>query len=442
MKIKYILVTSLFIAGLLQTAVSQISLPPNPNLEDYIEFALQNRGQVQQRVIDEEIGEREIASALSDWFPQIAASANYNRNIIVPTNVIGDQVIRMGQPHTSAMVLQVDQQILQPHLLQASKAARFIRENNYLNTALTKTNTVVDVSKAYYDILTSYEQLNIVRENIARIQQQLEDSEIRYQTGIVDKTDFKRAQISLANARADLKRVEELLIYKQDYFKELIGMDAETPLNIRPEVDLEEEFLAGAALLDTTTLLQEENRIEYQQIQTLQNLQRINTQYNKWQFLPGISAFYNYAWDFRAPSYGQLYQNSSPRSVFGLSLRLPIFEGTRRVQEIRRSQLLEERLDWDLINLRRSIQTEHSMALASYRANLSDWNVARGNVALSEEVYEVIKLQYDEGIKTYLDLMMAETDLRTSQINYLNALYAVLSAKLDVQKALGLITIK
>ena len=50
MKIKYILVTSLFIAGLLQTAVSQISLPPNPNLEDYIEFALQNRGQVQPQV--------------------------------------------------------------------------------------------------------------------------------------------------------------------------------------------------------------------------------------------------------------------------------------------------------------------------------------------------------------------------------------------------------
>ena len=37
--------------------------------------------------------------------------------------------------------------------------------------------------------------------------------------------------------------------------------------------------------------------------------------------------------------------------------------------------------------------------------------------------------------------MTAETDLRTSQINYLNALYSVLASKLDVQQALGNITI-
>jgi outer membrane protein len=37
--------------------------------------------------------------------------------------------------------------------------------------------------------------------------------------------------------------------------------------------------------------------------------------------------------------------------------------------------------------------------------------------------------------------MTAETDLRTSQITYLFALYGVLSSKLDVQQALGNITI-
>jgi len=46
-------------------------------------------------------------------------------------------------------------------------------------------------------------------------------------------------------------------------------------------------------------------------------------------------------------------------------------------------------------------------------------------------------LQYDAGVKTYLELMTAETDLKTSQLNYLNALYAVLVSKLDIQKALG-----
>jgi outer membrane protein TolC len=36
-------------------------------------------------------------------------------------------------------------------------------------------------------------------------------------------------------------------------------------------------------------------------------------------------------------------------------------------------------------------------------------------------------------------VVIAETDLRSAQLNYLNALYNVLAGKLDVQKALGTI---
>jgi len=55
-------------------------------------------------------------------------------------------------------------------------------------------------------------------------------------------------------------------------------------------------------------------------------------------------------------------------------------------------------------------------------------------------VYEVLNLQYKAGVKTYLDVITAETDLRTAKINYYNALYQVLASKIDVQKALGQIT--
>jgi len=79
--------------------------------------------------------------------------------------------------------------------------------------------------------------------------------------------------------------------------------------------------------------------------------------------------------------------------------------------------------------------------MATYKANLNDWKTTLANVELSKQVYNVIKQQYDEGIKTYLDLMTAETDLRTTQLNYLNSLYSLLSSKLDVQQALGTIIV-
>ena len=204
-------------------------VPHNASLQDVIDYALNNRAVVQQAILDEEIGERDIASALSGWFPQINANASYNRNIIIPTLVIGDQIIRAGQNHVGALVLQADQQILNPGLLQASKAAKYIRQQNAQNTENSKINTIVEVSKGYYDILTSEEQLNIIKENIVRIERQLNDARARYETGIVDKTDYKRAEISLSNAKAEQKRVTEVLKYKYAYLKELIGLTAEQP---------------------------------------------------------------------------------------------------------------------------------------------------------------------------------------------------------------------
>jgi outer membrane protein TolC len=65
--------------------------------------------------------------------------------------------------------------------------------------------------------------------------------------------------------------------------------------------------------------------------------------------------------------------------------------------------------------------------------------VLKDNLEIAQEVYNTIQLQYKAGVKTFLEVIIAETDLRTSQVNYVNALYQVLSSKLDVQRALGTI---
>lgn len=430
--------TAFFIAfGFFAHGQETGELPRGASLQECIDFALQHRGTVQQALIDEEIGERDIAVALSGWYPQLNANAQYNNNIIIPTAVIGDQIIRMGQNHTAALAFQADQQILNPQLIQASKAAKHIRQRNAQNTESTLINTIVEVSKGYYDILTTEEQLKIIDENIGRLNKQLSDARARYEAGLADPTDYKRAQISLSNAQADKKRSEEVRKYKYAYLKELIGLDASDELHL----SFDNAAMESEILLDTTTQLQYNNRIEYRQLETARQLQALNTQYHKWTFLPNVSAFYNYALDYRNNSFGDLLGTDYPRSVFGLTLSVPIFQGTRRTQEIRRSRLQEERLNWDAVNLRNRIHSEYELAMAIYTAGLADLRAAEANVVLSEEVYNTIKLQYDEGIKTYLDLMTAETDLRTTQLNYLGTLYAVLSGKLDVQRALGTIEI-
>jgi outer membrane protein len=444
----YNLLTMLFCIPLLlpgalyaQTTVKEQTTLSNATLQECIDYALGNRPGVKQSVIDEEIGETDIKSALSGWLPQINGTGTANHNFKQQTSVLTNNgqtsFITVGAKNTSSFVLQADQQILNAGLIQASKTAKYYRQQYKQNTENTKINTIVDVSKAFYDVLTSKEQLNIISENISRLEKQLKDARAQYEAGLVDKTDFQRAQISLGNSKADRKRTEELLKYKYAYLRELIGYSADKDFGLSYETNAMEREID----VDTTQMMTYQNRVEYRLLQTQRELQRINTSYNKLAYMPTLSGFYNYSFNYQNSTIKGLYDTNYPGSVVGLRLTVPIFQGGRRTQEIRKARLQEARVDLDLLNTKNQINTQYEQAMATYKANRNDLNTNRSNVDLSRQVYNTIKLQYDEGIKTYLDLMTAETDLRTAQINYLNSLYNLLSSKLDVQQALGTITV-
>jgi len=435
MKYRFKYLLPLLLCALSGSALAQSTteLGNNATLDDLIDYALRNKIELKQAQLDKEIGEKEIASALSGWLPQINATGSYAHTIQIPTVNIGGNDVKMGQKNNSALTFQAEQSIISPQLFQASRASKFVRERNDLNVESTKINTIVDVSKAYYDILTSEEQIKIISENIARLERQLTEATSRYEVGLVDKTDFKRAQISLNNAKASLKSAIENRKFKYDFLKSILNI----PTQENVSLSFANQSMESNILLDTAELLQVANRVEFKQIQNLQEIQKLNTQYQKWNFLPRLNVYANYGLNYRNNDFSNLYNDNIPSSNVGLSLSVPIFQGGKRIHEIRKSELQEARLELDLQNLEHQISAQYSAAMASYRANMNEWRNAKGNMELSEEVYNTIKLQYDAGVKTYLELMTAETDLKTSQLNYLNALYAVLVSKLDIQKALG-----
>jgi outer membrane protein len=414
-------------------------------LEQCIDYALKNQPYVQQAAIDQEIAERDIKIALSDWYPQINATGNYNHYLKLPVFVLPNfvdptqppNIVQNGLKNTSNALFQADQTIFSNSLLLATRAQRYVRRRGVQNLENNKINATVDVSKAFYEILTNLQQAKILRENIARLEKQLRDAKAQYEGGLVDKTDFKRATISLSNSYADLKRAEEQLKSRYANLKQVMGYPAESRIRlVYDSAAMEREML-----IDTLQPLDYSKRVEFRQLETQKELQRLNVDYYKRDYLPSVTGFINYNFVYQNNEVQKLYDKSYPNSVTGLSVKLPIFQGTRRLQSLRREQLASKRLELDEVNLKNQINTQYENAMANYKSNLNDWSVAKENVRLSEEVYNTIKLQYDEGIKSYLELMTAETDLRTSQITYLFALYGVLSSKLDVQQALGNITI-
>ncbi|PZX46528.1 TolC family protein [Algoriphagus chordae] len=435
---KRLLLVGLSVLLLSKTAYSQEenSVPQGVlTLDQVVEYALIQSPIVRQAQIDEEIGDRNIKSNLADWYPQITASAAGAYNIKLQQQIIGDQLITFGQKYNSNVLLQADQTLFNRDQLFASKTSKYYRQQLQKVIENAKINAVVDVSKAFYSILLSEEQIKILDQNLGRLEKQYKDAYSRFEAGLVDKTDYQRASIALTNVKSDRNRVANSFEAKYDYLKQLMGY----PDSLNFTIDFDIQGAAGEIAGNASDPLILENRVEYQLLQTQQTLNEIQTSYERWNYLPELSAYYRYNWNYFNSSFTDLYKGAYPISSVGVNLSIPIFQGGKRIHRVKAAELQVDRGVIEIENLSNQIKTEYTSALADYNSSVYEWQLIRENMVMAEEVYNIIKMQYDEGIKAYVELVVAETDLQNAQINHINAFYQVLENKLDLEKALGTI---
>jgi outer membrane protein TolC len=341
--------------------------------------------------------------------------------------------VNIGATNTSGLLFSATQNIFDRDVLLVSKTKENVRLQSRQQTEGTKIELVVQVSKAFYDVLATMQQLKVSNQNIVRLESSLKDARSLYESGVVDKTDYKRATISLNNARALQKTNEEALEAKMQSLKSLMNYpDSEVLTLIYDSVALQRDIV-----LDTLLKADYTQRVEYRQLETQRKLLEANVKYNKWSYIPSLSANGAYNFNFQSDLFGKLYGQQFPNSYAGLTLAFPIFQGGKRKYETRQAEWQLTRTDLAMAAMRNSINAEYSGAMANYKSSLANYLAVKENVALAREVYDVIQLQYRSGIKTYLEVIAAESDLRTAEINYYNALDEILSSKIDVQKALG-----
>ncbi len=419
-----------------QTRAGSDSLLGTATLQNCVHYALSHQPSVEKSLMDEEITERIIKGKLADWFPQINFNYSYEHFPNVPTSIGmagGVTEVATGLPYVSVGQFSLSQTLFNRDVLLASSSAGDVRRRASEQTVADKIEVTANVSKAFYSVLVTQEEIELIDEDIVRLQRSYQDAFDQYKGGIADKTDYKRATILLNNAKAEKKQSEEFLKARYAFLKEQMGYPPAAVLKLTySSGQMERE-----ALLDTAQSIHYENRIEYQSLQTQKRLQEDNLDYYEWSFLPSLTLFGSYNYNYASRAYAQLYNTNYPSSVVGLQLSFPIFEGGKRYQQIKQAQLELDLFDYDFISLKNSVNTEYAEAMANYKSDLNNYHVLKENLELAKDVYETIQLQYKAGTKTYLEVISAETDLRAAQVNHTNALYQLLSSKLDVQKALG-----
>ncbi len=412
------------------------SLLSAATLQNVVSYAIKHQPVIQQAQIDETITGNTVKSKLAEWFPQVNFNYSLQHNFQIQQAIIGGNVVRLGVENTSAAQFTAAQYLFNRDALLALRSKGDVLTQSKQTTESRKIDVAVNVSKAFYDIVSTKQQIKVSVENISRLEKSINNAFQQYKAGLVDKTDYKRATITLNNTKAFKQANEELLKAKTEYLKYLMGYPVDSPLELLYDtLQLEKEIT-----FDTLQKASPNNRIEYRQLETQKKLQEANVKYNEWAYLPNVSLNGAYNLNFLNNDLGKLYNNNLPSSFAALTLSFPLFQGGKRKYNISTAQWQLKRTEWDIASLKNSVNTQYASALASYKSNFANFTALKENVALAQEVYDVINLQYLNGIKTYIEIIGAESDLRTSQINYYNALYQLISSKIDVQKALGQIT--
>ena len=421
----------------------QDTLPSKVTLFQCISFALKNQALIQQSLLDEAITKRDIRIAMSGWYPQIEFDANVQHYLQSPrasfpnTSLPAPYTPFITYPSTasnvSAGILSANQTLYSNSLLFASRTARSLRTQASEITENSKINTYVNVTKAFFDVLLTEQQRNVLNEDILRLQRNYKDTYSLYQNGLTDKIDYQRTEIALSNAQAQRKSTEEAIKGKYSVLKQLMGVVPEKHFS----VSFDSSRYESEILFDTTKILDYNKRIEYQLMQTSLSLQNAEISYYRWAFIPTLSAFIDYDPLFQNNQFSELYKNNYPSSMFGLKLTIPLFQGLSRLQNLSKAKLQYKRIEFGMNYLKSEINSEYSLALSGYLSNLYELNVAKNNIKVAKDIFNTVKFQYDKGIKAYLEVIVSETDLRTAELNYLNILFQVLTSKMDLEKALG-----
>jgi outer membrane protein TolC len=422
-------------------ATTQNNNPESFTLQQCIDYSLQNQPALKQSILNVSVARATNAISLGGWLPQLNTSIGFVHYTQLPTSYItnpsnpggGEVPIKTGVVNTFIPGLTATQTIFSPTLLYAATSAKLNVKAAKQIIDSTKIDLVATVSKSFYNLLLTLKEIDVLKEDTVRLARNVTDAYHQYKGGIVDETDYEEATITLNNSLAQLRQANENVVPQYAILKQLMGYPPQNQFNVVFDTA---EMMREIAI-DTTEQLKYEKRIEYQQLATYRALQHKFTNYNWVTLAPSLGVYFDYNYEYENSNLPSLFSAAYPNSLIGVSLTLPIFTGFTRLESVRRSKLEEKILELSEVNLKAGIYAEYTQAMANYRGNLYNMQVLQENVNLAKRTYTVVEMQYKQGIVAYLNVITAESNLITSEIGYINALFTVLSSKIDLEKAMG-----
>lgn len=451
------------LASIIQPAISQEKHAFT--VQQAVEYAKKNSVQVKNMLIDVKLQQEVNRQVTANAYPQLSGriGATYNPNIAVqsfpdfislatygvlqkegvtdgsgrpitmPTD-IGLLQAQFGTKWIANAGLDLSQILFDGQVFVGLQSRKTIIEWASKSVEVTEELIKANVHKVYYQLVVSKTQISLLDANIERLQKlQFETNEM-FKNGFAEKLDVDKIEVQVANLQTEKKRVLNAIESGNLGLKLLLGMPMKEELVLTDSLN-DSQIKEG--ILEASTY-NYNDRKEVQYAELGKKLNEFNIKRYQLSQIPTVALSGSLSKNAQRDKFnffgkGDWYTFSN----ISLNISVPIFKGFYTRSKIDEAKLTLQKTENEISNLKLSIDNQVQTAVVNFKTAIEAMDFQKRNRKLAEEVFEQTKKKFQAGLGTNTEINAAQTDLKTAETNYINALYDAIIARVDYLKAIG-----
>jgi outer membrane protein TolC len=284
------------------------------------------------------------------------------------------------------------------------------------------------VAVFYMNALAAQAHVEAAEANVELAEALAKLAENRRAAGTGTGIESTRAQVQLANER------QRLLVARNQYRQAELQLLRAIGLSLDTELALTEKLAfkpAGDVTVEKAVERALATRPDWKAQQRREETARLSYSGTKLERLPSVAGFADYG------TIGTSAHNASPTRTYGVSVRLPLFDGGRR--DARRGESLSQMRAEQArtADLRDQVELEVRLALDNLRSAEEQVKVAEEGLAQAQREVEQARRRYEAGVAASLETTDAQTRLERARDNRIAALLAHGVARISLAQAMG-----
>ncbi|WP_053992965.1 TolC family protein [Mangrovimonas sp. TPBH4] len=401
-------------------------------LEECVEYALEHNISIKQSELDLEVADINKSQAVSDFFPNLSASASYNintgANINPATNQFENETFKSASGGVSSGV-NIFAGLQNWKSLQRAKL-------NQLSTQYSldkmKDDISLFVANAFLQILFNKEQLKVLQAQNVITQENLQRTQEMVNAGTLPEGDLLEIKATDATQKQEIIAAENTLFISKLGLAQLLQIKDYQNFDI---IDDEYDIISEGILNENAQTIADKAKVELNDINIAETSLLIaekDLALARSNYYPTLSGFlsYNTRWSSTQidPFTGeeivfldQLYIFDG--TAIGFQLNVPIFNRFTTRNNVKRSKVNVERAKYQLEQTELDLESDVYQAYNDAKNAKKAYEAAEKTEEARQLAFEYSKERYNVGLSNAFDFNQSRTQYENSQSQVIRTKY-------------------